>query len=715
MTQLTHPLLSRRGFHIAVSGIGGLAMGLISISLGGDAFPISSDSMVRRISRTDGLLPGEISVIHQDRRGFMWFGAETGLSRYDGFEFINHVHLPADPHSITHGPVWCIAEDEKANLWIGTQNGLNYYDRELETFERFTLATKTNEFHSNSIKSIHPNEDGTLWIGTLGESLHLFDPNTKVFDPLNFETAKIGSERWYDNITIVRSDRHERLWIGTAGAGVLVKLGGGQFIPIQQKSGNAEDQRKINQAHVNDFLFNEDGSVLVATEEGFFQIRILNHLGLSFEPNPSFRDIFEELKETHLHSLLRDSSGNLWFGTDKQGAFTLNPSTGQYQQLTKGSNSASLASDVIRDIYEDQSGDLWFTHYPSGVSHINRSDASFTAMKQSSVPGTGLTHSSVTGFEEDDEGNLWITTDGGGINYWDRNQNTFAAYAPNDSSHFSASGALSVELDQQRSLWVGTWGGGLNRLAPGEASFKTYLPDPANPNSLSSPHVFCVLEDSYGSLWAATLDGGLNRYRPEIDGFTHYYADVNDPTSIGGNLVWVLYEDRDKRLWVGTNSGFNLYDRTHDHFVSYTIPESDTLQPINWVSTFLQDFRSHLWVGTMGGGLHEFVPGKGFIRHLSVKNGLSGNRICGLLEDESKNLWISTFDGLTHSILRPVNSQSTTNPMDCQGDSSTGLRPTNAFAVMSYCLARPRECSLSNLGNSTRLKPPLRWSSLGFD
>ena len=613
----------------------------------GTHFPIGPDSHVQRILPNDGLLAGEIAVVYQDRRGFMWFGAVTGLSRYDGFEFVNYVHEPTAPNSITAGPVWCIAEDDKANLWIGTQDGLNYYDRELETFERFNIATHENGLYSNAIKSIQPNADGTLWIGTLGESLHLFNPDTNVFEHYYFEGPHVGSERPVDYISVVRSDRHDRLWVGTGGSGALLGSKGDTFIPIQQTRGSAADQRRINEARVTDFLFNEDGSVIVATEKGFFQVRESTQQGLSFKIDPTLRPIFEELKDVYLQSLLRDSNGNIWFGTDGEGAFTLNPSTGQYQQLTKRLNPSSLASAVVRDIYEDRSGDLWFSHYPRGVSHIGRAEASFTVVGQSSTPGKGLTNPSVTAFEEDDKGNLWIATDGGGINYWNRNEDAFTAYTPNDSSNFSAPGALSIELDQQQSLWVGTWDGGLNRLDRGKSSFKTYLPEPTNPTSLSSPHVFCVLEDSYGVLWAATMNGGLNRYRPEIDGFDHYYTDVNDPTSINGNLVWVLYEDRDKRLWVGTNSGFNLYDRTHDHFVSYTLPKNDSHQPITWVSTFLMDSQSHLWVGTLGAGLHEFVPDKGFIRHFSSKDGLSGDRICGILEDESKNLWISTFNGIT--------------------------------------------------------------------
>ena len=59
----------------------------------------------------------------------MWFGTFDGLSRYDGYDFINFKNDPTNPNSISNNIVVSIIEDANGFLWIGTaQNGVNKFD-----------------------------------------------------------------------------------------------------------------------------------------------------------------------------------------------------------------------------------------------------------------------------------------------------------------------------------------------------------------------------------------------------------------------------------------------------------------------------------------------------------------------------------------------------------------------------------------------------------
>ena len=75
------------------------------------------------ISSAEGLAEGTINSIIQDSRGFLWFGADNGLSRYDGYRFTLYTHDPADTSSLGANRVMILYEDRDDNLWVGTDGG----------------------------------------------------------------------------------------------------------------------------------------------------------------------------------------------------------------------------------------------------------------------------------------------------------------------------------------------------------------------------------------------------------------------------------------------------------------------------------------------------------------------------------------------------------------------------------------------------------------
>jgi ligand-binding sensor domain-containing protein len=89
------------------------------------------------ISIEQGLSQSAVFCITQDSRGFMWFGTEDGLNRYDGYDFLIYKPDPHDPGSLSSNNIWSIYEDSAKTLWIGTYNGLNKLNRETGAFTRF--------------------------------------------------------------------------------------------------------------------------------------------------------------------------------------------------------------------------------------------------------------------------------------------------------------------------------------------------------------------------------------------------------------------------------------------------------------------------------------------------------------------------------------------------------------------------------------------------
>ena len=86
-----------------------------------------------RVYTTNTGLPNNaVYAIYQDSHGYMWFGTDQGVSRYDGQNYINL----SVPQGMTDAPVRALAEDQSGNLWVGTRGGISRFDG--NTFTNFT-------------------------------------------------------------------------------------------------------------------------------------------------------------------------------------------------------------------------------------------------------------------------------------------------------------------------------------------------------------------------------------------------------------------------------------------------------------------------------------------------------------------------------------------------------------------------------------------------
>ena len=116
-------------------------------------------------------------AILQDRNGFMWFGTQDGLNRFDGHEFELWQHDPNDPSSLGHSWILSLLEDRNGDLWVGTKGGgLNLWDPERSGFVRFRSdPSNPHSLSSDKVKVLFEDSAGQLWVGTHGGGLNRFD------------------------------------------------------------------------------------------------------------------------------------------------------------------------------------------------------------------------------------------------------------------------------------------------------------------------------------------------------------------------------------------------------------------------------------------------------------------------------------------------------------------------------------------------------------
>jgi len=562
------------------------------------------------LSLEDGLSQSSVNAILQDRQGFLWFGTQDGLDRYDGYEI--QVFRPEldNPNSLGDRWITQLAQDASGEIWIGTRlGGLNGFDPTTGRFIHYQNDPgNLSSISSNDVLSLLVGADGTIWVGTsLG--LDEFDPRSGKFTHFRhyLPNQEDPNSQVAVEVNVIYQDARGELWLGTSD-------GLEAFDPATQLF------------HVHPF--NPSGktapgsevvtAIAPATDGGLWVG--LNDALTYFDPaNAEFTQLLPlgrfavDPQEARVTALLDDGSGTVWVGTDA-GLVRLDPRT--LKSTLNRHNAAipdSLASDRVLSLFQD-AGEV-----------------------------------------------IWVGSIGGGVDKYDRGRDKFYYYRndPADPNSLSNNNVQAISVDATGAAWIGTDGGGLDRFDPITEKFEHFLHDPNDPGSLNSDTVWSVYRDQYGTLWVGT-SAGLDQFDEQTGIFIHHVHDSADPASISGNTVVTVREDRSGRLWVGTNAGLDRFDRLSGTFIHYR--SSNDIDGITQdeVVSFLEDARGDFWVGTFDKGLYRIDWSADTYTFYQaapqVPGSLSSDSVMEVTQDAQGNLWVATAGGGLDRYLPASNS-----------------------------------------------------------
>ena len=612
----------------------------------------SSDLPFASLTPANGLSQPSVHAIVQDRQGFMWFGTQEGLNRYDGHRFEVFLHDQTDPQSLSHDWVSALLVTREGVLWIGTYGGgLNRLDQNGRTFKRFQHdPNDPTSLGQDQVRALLEDASGTLWVGTDSGGLNRFNVATGTFDRFRNDPANPAS-LVSDRIRSLCEDPDGSIWVGTDSDGLSrLDRAAGAFTHYQHDAG---DPASLSDNRVRGLHIDQDGNLWIATYGGGlnrFDRRTQTFERFSHSPTDP-----TTLATNVVSSVLQDSNGVLWVGTDhglgKRGRST--PRFTNYQN--DPADPWSLVGNHAISLYEDTGGVLWIgTH--AGLNRLNTKIGYFPRYRHEPDDPNSLSSGAVTSFAESVEGTLWVGTYGGGLNRLLPSGQTFQHYQnkPNDATSLNDDRVMAVLVDRDGVLWVGTRTGGLNRFDAATESFRSFRHDPRDPGSLSADGITRLFQDRRGVLWIGTYEGGLNRFDPATGTFRHYRNDPGDPASLSSNRVVAITEDQRGNLWIGTDGGgLNRFDTDTNAFQRFQYDAADLESLSNdRVWTIYEDGQGDLWIGTQGGGLNRWSrqdreKGLAKFTHFNRREGLPSVSVNGITGDEQGNLWLSSNGGLT--------------------------------------------------------------------
>ena len=585
------------------------------------SLPVVDEKGIRftRLSTDQGLSQTKVSQIVQDDQGFMWFGTQYGLNRYDGYNFKLFVHDPRKPNSLSGVYVSSLFKDRDGALWVGCDQFLDKFNRATETFTRYPVPLATH---------ISQDSAGILWLATV-KGLYSLDPSTGTIrqyshdpnDPssLSNNYVKAGAE-----------DREGRFWVATTGHLDEFDRKTGKVtrdIPMPELPlgfGFYEDRLGIF------WIFHDSPNALSA-----FDRKTNTLTNYSFqEPEASNTAL------TVIMGMTEDRNGNLWLAT--HGAGLLKFDREQRRVIRYRNNPAdanSLPQNDVENLFADREGSVWAALGRMGVTHFATNPLPFKRIPHL-ASSEGTAEPFVGAIHEDREGILWVGTPEA-LNGIDRKTGHSTSYR-RTASPVTSTDVISICEDRSGNLWAGTYNHGLLRLDRRTGKFQTYLHDPADPYSLSNDVVTRLLVDHNGTLWVATNDG-LNRFNAVTGRFTVYKLDPQKRIVHYLELV----EDRKGILWLGTeSSGLQRFDPVTGQFTRYE-HDMDSLSTLsdNRVNSVHFDRSGMMWVGTQN-GLDKFDSTTGAFTVYTQRDGLPGNAVGCILEDDHGNLWMSTNNGI---------------------------------------------------------------------
>ena len=553
--------------------------------------------MYEFLDSEQGLSNNYVTGILQDNKGFIWIATESGLTKYNGIDFLVYGNVNNDRNGVSYDNIETLFKDRNGNIWIGKKvGGISY----LEISTNKTLNFNNNsddspQLMADRILSFGESDDGSIYAGGWQGGVDVID-----VESMKIRNHILGNETVY----VIFRDQSYNLWFGTDRN--LYQLPSGSEIPEKFPI----DFNGIISIEAD----TANNSLWIGSWRGFYSFDIKRG---QFEKI----ELFPEIQNVAIKSLLV-RNGVLWIGTWGQGLYRFNTASAEIENMNMSVNCAEFLNpnyNTVLDLFQDKYGTIWVST-TNGIVKIIAKQPFKTIC---AGPGDEPSYINTTSLYTEDLLSM-IGTDRGlivkgkaGSEYYQIGRVNSIIPVSKDSVYICAASGFYLFHSDIRTLepnipnlkevmhffqeeeeiaWICTKQTGVYRFRIENGQFiqeKNYQIDPDKKNALKSNRAVEIVSDHLGQLWLATYNG-LHIYNPSLDQFIPADA-MHSELSISSPIINDL-TFKDERLYVGTSSGLNIIELSEDYHL-ITI-NSDLGVSNNYINALELDKQNNIWAST---------------------------------------------------------------------------------------------------------------------
>ncbi len=632
-----------------------------------------------------GVLGNSVQGIVQDSAGFLWFGSQRGLHRYDGTSIFTYHYDPNNPNSLASDYIEYLFLDSKGVLWMThfSNGGLTALDPATGKFTRYIQnPSDPASVNANTFSVLAEDRQGYIWVGGQ-EGLERLDRKTGKFKHFQHDPNDPRSLS-YDQVRALYVDKKGVLWVGTGFAWDAVdptrKQGGlNRYDPktetFTRYLHDPNDPQSISHNVVRGMLEDSHGNFWVGTcgvglqlmnrEKGTFTRLPYDPKNPGKLSRPWLRGTSPtaQVAETHVTSLLEDQEGRLWIAAAYGGlnvfepdAPSSNPASGKLRRFEALAGEGNLATNFLWHLFKSTDGIVWIATGAGGgiVYKVKNKGYQFPFF----VPAPSdfkLDVNEVSDAVKDKAGNVWVS-------YYDnpafpllRHDRKTGRTVRFPSSNTSSGGlnarwVSSLLPDRDGFLWLGTENG-LYRLDPQTGKFRHF----PSPYFRPDIRVSFMMQDQKGYIWVYGWSSTLSRLDPKTGKFTAYKHNPGDPNSISGDNVRGLYEDAKGNFWVSGGSENSI---ANPLFLDRFNPDITDAKGRTTFTHFIKekqtgtaeyltgDNQGNLWFLDGMGGIQKLNPASRKLQRFTPENSNLPNRsLVSIAKAKNGKFWLNTSDG----------------------------------------------------------------------
>lgn len=573
----------------------------------------------KNITIEEGLSQSTVETMIQDSKGYLWFGTNDGLNRYNGYEFKIYKNNKNSKNSLVSNYIIDIKEDNQGNIWVGTPGGLSKVNPENDNIINYTTEKDKGNLSNNNVCEILITKDGSILVAT-DDGLNLYDKEKDKFNRILYEDNIITGQSIYSMTEDINGD----IWIGTTNGLNKLDVKSKKIKKIY----SSHKDNSISDNWIYKIYSDKDEYIWVGTyDQGLNKINIKNNEVTVYKNKNNEKN---SLGGNYVRNILQDSNGTIWVCTDGGLSKYIEDEDKFITYTNKAYDRYSILDNNTFSIIQDKNGLILVGTY-KGVSIFDPNNK-IEHYKNDPFNSNSLSENSIYGIYEDNEGFTWVGTSSTGINIIDRDNKTIKRLTTDDGL---VSNSINSIAGYDEYIWIGT-SNGLNKINKNNNTIENY-----NSNKmLSSVKIKYLYLDSNKNLWIGTPQGIyiLNTYNDDLTNISY----ILDKNNVDDTYIETIYEDEEGNYWIGTFlEGYLINIDGKSKSVKVYKEELNAKS----IRTIAEDDK-YLWIGTSD-GLSRMDKDTGKFASYTEDNGLANNNIYGILIDSQNNLWMSTNNGIS--------------------------------------------------------------------